>query len=419
MSERHIKNERFVVVENATGRASCWPVARAVPEGWITTAISGTKQQCLDAIGSASQTAASATSDGLRMSMMFFGDSESDPRGDKYRLLMESARFADRNGLAGLWLPERHFTRFGCLYPSPSVLHAALSRETTSLKLRAGSVVLPLNDPVRVAEEWSVVDNLSGGRVEIAFASGWHPDDFALKPEAYRDRVARMNDDIGVVQSLWRGEKISRLNGAGKEIEIRTYPTPIQKEVPVWLTAAGNPETFRSAGAQGHGVLTHLFHQDITELAEKVRIYHSARRRAGHDVNEGRVAVTLHTFVANTIDQVHQQAGEAYCDYLRSNLGLLNQLAFSQGQSAEVESLPREEFDDLLQWMLNKFVGGRSLMGTLDSCAATCQELASIGVNEVVCLLDFGPETDNVLANLPYLAKLNERLANMTVQRSV
>ena len=81
-----------------------------------------------------------------------------------HELILEWARIADRAGLASLWLPERHFQPLAGLSPNPSVLAAALARETERIALRAGSVVLPLHHPVRVVEEWALVDNLSGGR---------------------------------------------------------------------------------------------------------------------------------------------------------------------------------------------------------------------------------------------------------------
>ena len=250
MPERLIKTERFIVVKNGTGRLSCWPVGRLIPTGWIATSVVGTKQHCLEAIqiGAATIDSAGPIDQQFELSLMFFGDSESDAQGDKYRLLFESARYADQHGFAGIWLPERHFTKFGCLFPNPAVIHAALARETKRIRLRAGSVVMPLNDPVRVAEEWAIVDNLSDGRVEIAFASGWHPDDFALMPEAYLNRNQAMFDGIADVDRLWRGDSIDRINGAGERIRVRTYPTPTQTKLPIWLTAAGNPATFRRAG---------------------------------------------------------------------------------------------------------------------------------------------------------------------------
>src|SRR5581483_5596004 len=117
----------------------------------------------------------------------FSGDEGENPQ-EKYRLLLEGARFADRAGFTAVWTPERHFHRFGGLYPNPSVTGAALAAVTEHLEIRAGSVVLPLHDPIRVSEEWAVVDNLSRGRAGISFASGWHSNDFVFAPGNYAER---------------------------------------------------------------------------------------------------------------------------------------------------------------------------------------------------------------------------------------
>ena len=106
--------------------------------------------------------------------------------------------------------------------------------------------VLPLHHPMRVAEEWAVVDNLSGGRVGISFASGWQPNDFVLQAARTSPNAKQvMVRDIDVVRRLWRGETV-RVPGhdgqAGRAS--RTLPRPVQPELPVWLTAAGSPATF-------------------------------------------------------------------------------------------------------------------------------------------------------------------------------
>lgn len=75
-----------------------------------------------------------------------------------------------------------------------------MATATRRIGIRAGSVVLPLHHPVRVAEEWSVVDNLSNGRVGLSFASGWHMDDFVLAKDAYDDRQARTVQGLDEVQ---------------------------------------------------------------------------------------------------------------------------------------------------------------------------------------------------------------------------
>ena len=120
----------------------------------------------------------------VSFSLFYFAAGE-DAAADGYRLLLDSARFADANGFEAVWTPERHFHAFGGAYPNPSVAGAALAAITKHVAIRAGSVVLPLHSPIRVAEEWAVVDNISRGRVGISFAAGWQPNDFVLNPGAY------------------------------------------------------------------------------------------------------------------------------------------------------------------------------------------------------------------------------------------
>src|SRR6185436_1226831 len=157
----------------------------------------------------------------LRFSLYFFSDDGSRETGAKYRLAFESARFADANGFDAVWTPERHFQPFGGLYPNPSVLSAALAAITSRVGIRAGSVALPLHHPVRVAEEWSVVDNLSGGRVAVSFASGWHPDDFVLTPSPYDDRKEVMFRGIETIRRLWAGETILLEGPQERRVEVR------------------------------------------------------------------------------------------------------------------------------------------------------------------------------------------------------
>ncbi|MFD0574449.1 LLM class flavin-dependent oxidoreductase [Kitasatospora gansuensis] len=97
----------------------------------------------------------------IDFSLLYFGSDAEASSEDRYRLLLDGAKFADRNGFTAVWTPERHFHQFGGLYPNPSVMAAAVAAVTERVQVRAGSVVLPLHDPLRVAEEWSVVDNIS------------------------------------------------------------------------------------------------------------------------------------------------------------------------------------------------------------------------------------------------------------------
>ena len=80
----------------------------------------------------------------LEFSLFFFSGDESAFPKDKYQLVLEATKFADRNGFAAVWTPERHFHRFGGLYPNPAVLGAALAAITERVQIRGGSVIAPL-----------------------------------------------------------------------------------------------------------------------------------------------------------------------------------------------------------------------------------------------------------------------------------
>ena len=347
----------------------------------------------------------------LQFSLMFFASTDDAESGDKYRLVVEGARFADAHGFAAVWVPERHFGKWGCLYPNPSVLHAALARETRRVRLRAGSVVLPLHHPLRVAEEWSMVDNLSGGRVDLSFASGWNPSDFALAPEKYAARHEEVFAGIETVKRLWRGERVAARDGEGREIEVRVYPTPVQPEVGVWVTAAGNPRTFERAGTIGANVLTHLLDHGIEQVAQNIRRYREARARAGHDPQAGQVSLMLHTFVGADVTQVKEQVRGPFCAYLKTLGPALEGLARSRGRTLDPTS--PEDADALVAFLFERFFATRALMGTPESCQPLLEELAAAGVDEVACLLDFGPATDEVLEHLPYLERLRAQCASV------
>jgi natural product biosynthesis luciferase-like monooxygenase protein len=346
----------------------------------------------------------------MDFSLFYFASADVGESSDKYRLLIEGAQFADTHGFAAVWTPERHFYAFGGLYPNPSVTSAAIATVTERIQIRAGSVVLPLHDPLRVAEEWAVVDNLSHGRAAISFASGWQPNDFVLAPQNYAQRKEIMRRGIETVRRLWSGEKVRRRDGNGTEIEVSILPRPIQRELPIWVTAAGSPDTFRLAGEIGANLLTHLLGQSIEQLTEKIALYRSAWREHGHGPGTGYVTLMLHTFVGNSVDEVREQVRGPFSDYLRSSVDLW--LARRPGQ--EIADFTEAELADLVSFTFDRYFETSGLFGTPSTCLGMIDRLKAIGVDEVACLIDFGLDFDSVIASLYHLDTLRE-LSNTSV----
>jgi natural product biosynthesis luciferase-like monooxygenase protein len=218
-----------------------------------------------------------------------------------------------------------------------------------------------------------------------------------------------MYEGIGIVEQLWSGQCIERSDGAGRTVRLRTYPTPVQKRLVKWITAAGSARSFQQAGAIGADLLTHLFDQGVDELAEKSALYRQSRTDNGWDPAAGRVAVTLHTFLADHADEVRQKAHQPYFNYLKGNLALLAKLAQSRNVLIDVKRLNPAELDEAIEWMFEKFLRQRSLIGTPDNCMELLSRLADIGVQEIACLLDFGPAPEAILASLPKVQTLMEQ----------
>ena len=353
----------------------------------------------------------------MKFGLMFFAASVDAMEGAGYRLVVQSARFGDAHGFASVWVPERHFTPFGGLYPNPAVLQAALAQATERIHLRAGSVVAPLHQPLRIAEEWAMVDNLSGGRVGISFASGWNPDDFALAPERYEERHAAVDEVIERVRHLWRGGEVEVRNGCGQMRRLKIFPAPVQAELPVWVTAAGNPQTFAKAGRLGGHLLTHILDQDEEQLAAKIALYRQARAAAGYDPESGQVALMLHTFVGAEEQGARAAARQPFCDYIKNNIGLLKGLSASRGYDADPTSMGEEDLDEFVGFLYDRFAAERGLIGAPESCVELVERLGRIGVDEVACLLDFGPPTEAILANLPHLDRLRQLCAERGRER--
>ena len=122
-----------------------------------------------------------------------------------------------------------------------------------------------------------------------------------------------MLQSIETVRRLWRNEAVTFINDDGLESTIQIRPHPVRS--PYWLTAAGNPATFKAAGEMGVHLLTHLLGQDIEELAEKIALYRTALSGAGHPADKAHVTLMLHTFVGESVDEVRERVRKPFCNY--------------------------------------------------------------------------------------------------------
>lgn len=342
---------------------------------------------------------------------MFFGADASASATDHataYEDILTIARTADELGFHAVWTPERHFQEVGHVFPSPPVLSAALATATRRIAVRAGSVVTPLHHPLRIVEDWAVVDNLSHGRAGVSLATGWHSTDFVLAPRHYADRRERTTEAVGLLRRLWAGEAVEFTDGVGEKVAVRARPRPVSAALPLWLTSSGNPATWETAGRLRMGVLAATIGETPESLAHKIELYRTAYAASDQPGTPPRGTVTLmaHAYAGTDDTAARERVAAPLRAYLSSHV---RQLAGSRStEGAARAGLTAAEIDVMTEFAFERYLSWGSLVGSPDTCRNALSELAGLGCDEIACFVDFGLHREEILASLHALADLRK-----------
>lgn len=328
----------------------------------------------------------------MKLSILFFSAEfrPEDPR--SYDLVLEASRFADAHGFHAVWLPERHFHPFGGIYPNPAIAAAVIASQTRTLRIRAGSVVLPLHHPIRVAEDWAMVDRLSGGRVDLSFSKGWNKSEFVFRPDVAGYDDDRLFTDIATIRSLWRGSEHTFRTAGGEDRTLSVYPRPASGPLSFWVSTF-NEALYTRTAREGGNVLTGLLLQSPNQLKAKIAAFRAAA------VPNARMTLMLHTFAGEDDQHALKVVGPPFRAYLENSITLWKQ------QEARLD-LPEAARQKVLDFAYARYLKESTLIGGIEQIAARLRFFESIGVDEVACLLDFGAPPGEVLRSLARLAPL-------------
>jgi alkanesulfonate monooxygenase SsuD/methylene tetrahydromethanopterin reductase-like flavin-dependent oxidoreductase (luciferase family) len=142
------------------------------------------------------------------------------PAAALYPAAIEMAAFADRIGVSAINLMEHHGSEDGYL-PQPFSLCAAMASVTSRIHFGLGAVILPLHDPVMVAEKLAIADLISNGRVRVIFGAGYVPFEFAMFEKSLKDRAKLMDRGLEIILRALKGEKFEI---DGRPVFIRPLP---------------------------------------------------------------------------------------------------------------------------------------------------------------------------------------------------
>ena len=130
------------------------------------------------------------------------------PWPELYRETLDQAAHAEQLGFSSIWLSEHHFSEEGYL-PSLTAVLGALAMRTSRARLGTAVLLAPLHHPLRLAEDLAVLDQLSGGRLDVGLAPGYKPDEFAVLGVSKAERGARTDETIEILKLAWSGERFS------------------------------------------------------------------------------------------------------------------------------------------------------------------------------------------------------------------
>ena len=214
---------------------------------------------------------------------------------------------AEAWGLDGVWLGEMHFTPARSVLSAPIVVASSIATRTKRLRIGMAVQVLPLNNPLRIAEEAATVDHISAGRFDFGIGRSGFPRVYDVYGIPYAESQARFREALEIILEAWKGEPFS-YKGQHFSFENATVaPRPYQLPHPPLRMAATTEETFPKVGEMGLPIFVGLRGMDISTLRHHVRAYRRAWRDAGH-AGSGNVYLRIPVYAAATEERPHSRS---------------------------------------------------------------------------------------------------------------
>ncbi len=168
------------------------------------------------------------------------------PHHKLYAEMLEEISSAEELGFESAWLTEHHFLNDGYC-PSLLLTAAAIAARTKKIRIGTGVLLLPLHDPIRIAEDAAVVDLISGGRLILGLGLGYRKEEFDGFDVSLKERKGRMDEGIEILQKSWADEPFSFQGRYHSYEKVNVTPKPVQKPIPIWIGAFTEPAIRRAA----------------------------------------------------------------------------------------------------------------------------------------------------------------------------
>jgi len=248
-----------------------------------------------------------------------------------YKNFFDEVSYAEELGFDSIWLGEHHFCRYIC--PAPQIVAAAVAQRTKKLRIGTAIVLLPHHDPIRLAEDYALVDLLSGGRLDFGVGRGFIKATYDGFNQSMSESRERFNESLELIERAWQQPTFSYEGKFYRAKDVTILPRPLQKpSPPIFMAAAVSPESFVAAGDKGHSILLAPFIQSRGELKENVQLYKDTLLRAGYSPEKIEIAAGYHSFIDDTPDLACQKWQSHYMRYMHFVGSLINPEEYTSPQ---------------------------------------------------------------------------------------
>ncbi|MBN9155547.1 MAG: LLM class flavin-dependent oxidoreductase [Microbacterium sp.] len=311
-----------------------------------------------------------------------------------YKELMEDAAFCDQfPTIKTIWQTEHHFWYDGYC-PSLLTVAGGIAAATKRIRIGQAALLFSQHEALRVAQQAAVVDQLSGGRLDLGLALGYRDNEFDGFNIDRRSRRRRFEEGIQVVKSAFGQGGVDFQGREFSVPDVEVTPKPYQADVPIWVAAVGADPIKRAAKLGASIILSDAL--TLEQMRHHIDLYYTSAEELGVDVSKAKIGVLRRGWVAETDDEAYREALPSLRFLLREQLGGWRYLVDEQGEPVGFDR--PKELDAAAHRLVS--VHERTI-GRPEKVVRGLREIAATGATHVI----FGTRFDS-LPRQKYLRSL-------------
>ena len=291
-----------------------------------------------------------------------------------YEQVMKQCELGESLGYDTFFCAEHHFHEYGVV-PDPAVMLSALAQRTRRIRLGTAIAILTFHDPRRIAETYSMLDMMSGGRFVFGVGSGYLSHEFVGYDAQPKEKRDRFNENLDIVRRLMAGETLSYQGQFSKSEKVALNVLPHGGRVPPIYVAVLAREAAYHVGRQANRIFTvpYASCKSFEDIGVMLAEYRRGRGEAGLPADDDDHVFTLHTYVARTDEEAREQCKAAYDLYVDTRL-----------------YAAKHVYEDII-------ANGICLFGSVETVAAKMCRLHEMGIRHVATMHNFGAMAQNLV----------------------